>query len=461
MKLISLPKTLIACSIIYTSTAFSQSPITGAGTANNIPRFTSASVIGVSQITDNGTTVSLGTASVAIAGVMTAGDLVSIQKSQNLNTQVGLRNLTSGTAAAATYFATSLGSTISMSTYNLNFTDNGIFQKRAGVINATGTGGINVGTTAAAQLSLWTNNLKRLTVSSTGSVGIGTATPDKWFTVVSPTANNTQIAKFADDARYIGLGRDEVAAFTLAGAVADMYMGNNGTNTYIRGNVGIGTNTPKEHLQIGDRIVFHDGGAKYLGYNMFYNGANNERLVADYSSALSFYGGEFNFQTATTGAAGTLVNTTSKFIIKNTGEVGIGTSTPTKTLTVMGDMSITSAATYAFDIIDAATPSVVNFRVQKDGKVYAREVNVQLTPFPDYVFDKDYKLATLSEVEAYINANKHLKGFEAAKEYESKGMNVGEVVKLQQEKIEELTLYIIEQQKQLEELKKDMKSLKK
>ena len=231
MKLISLPKTLIACSIIYTSTAFSQSPITGAGTANNIPRFTSASVIGVSQITDNGTTVSLGTASVAIAGVMTAGDLVSIQKSQNLNTQVGLRNLTSGTAAAATYFATSLGSTISMSTYNLNFTDNGIFQKRAGVINATGTGGINVGTTAAAQLSLWTNNLKRLTVSSTGSVGIGTATPDKWFTVVSPTANNTQIAKFADDARYIGLGRDEVAAFTLAGAVADMYMGNNGTNT--------------------------------------------------------------------------------------------------------------------------------------------------------------------------------------------------------------------------------------
>lgn len=453
MKSINLTKTFIVLSL-YSSTIVSQT-IIGSGTANKVPKFTAASTIANSTITDDGTSILLGAASVG------SGDYVTIQKPTSLNakTQLGVRNSAIGTAAQSSIHTFAIGAYMTMSSQAVNFTTSGMFEDRGSTIQANTVNGFNIGTLNNSQLSFWTNNIRRMTVTSTGSVGIGTTTPDKWFTVKSAVAN-TQIAKFADDARYIGLGRDEVAAFTLAGAGADMYIGNNGTNTFLRGNVGIGTNTPKEHLQIGDRIVFHDGGAKYLGYNVFYNGANNERLVADYSSALSFYGGEFNFQTATTGAAGTLVNTTSKFIIKNTGEVGIGTSTPTKTLTVMGDASITTSAVNALDIIDAST-SIVNFRVKNTGVVYAREVNVQLTGFPDYVFNKEYKLTPLNEVESYIVKNHHLKGFEAAKEYESNGMNVGEVVKLQQEKIEELTLYIIEQQKQLEELKKDMKSLKK
>lgn len=97
---------------------------------------------------------------------------------------------------------------------------------------------------------------------------------------------------------------------------------------------------------------------------------------------------------------------------------------------------------------------VVNFKVKNTGFVYAREVNVQIGGFPDYVFKKNYKLTPLEEVEKYINENNHLKGFENAQYYETNGLQLGEVVRLQQEKIEELTLYLIELKKEIENLKK-------
>src|SRR5258708_3094764 len=56
-----------------------------------------------------------------------------------------------------------------------------------------------------------------------GNVGIGTLAPDKILTVKSPSLN-TQVAKFADNARYIGIGRDEVAAFDLDGNLANLFL---------------------------------------------------------------------------------------------------------------------------------------------------------------------------------------------------------------------------------------------
>jgi len=95
------------------------------------------------------------------------------------------------------------------------------------------------------------------------------------------------------------------------------------------------------------------------------------------------------------------------------------------------------------------------FVVKKDGKVYAREVEVSSAqPFPDYVFSKDYKLRSLDELESYIAKNAHLPGFEKGEYYEKNGMNVNTMLIKQQEKIEELSLYIIELGKQINELKK-------
>ena len=106
----------------------------------------------------------------------------------------------------------------------------------------------------------------------------------------------------------------------------------------------------------------------------------------------------------------------------------------------------------AFGVITSLGEKV--FQVMGNGNVWATQINVALTGFPDYVFDKNYKLMELSEVENYISKNHHLPNMPSATEVESKGADLGELTRLQQEKIEELTLYIIEMNKRLEQLEK-------
>jgi hypothetical protein len=93
------------------------------------------------------------------------------------------------------------------------------------------------------------------------------------------------------------------------------------------------------------------------------------------------------------------------------------------------------------------------FVVNADGKTYAREVEINLTTtFPDYVFSKDYKLITLNEIEEFIQNNGHLPNFEKGEHYEKNGINVTDLLVKQQKTIEELTLYIIEQEKRIKAL---------
>lgn len=87
----------------------------------------------------------------------------------------------------------------------------------------------------------------------------------------------------------------------------------------------------------------------------------------------------------------------------------------------------------------------VKNQVEVDGKLLAREVLVTLSnPWPDYVFDDNNKLKSIEEVKSYIEVNKHLPNIPDAKEIEEKGIGLGELARRQMEKIEELTLYIIE-----------------
>ncbi len=72
----------------------------------------------------------------------------------------------------------------------------------------------------------------------------------------------------------------------------------------------------------------------------------------------------------------------------------------------------------------------------------------------DFVFEKKYQLRTLKQVEAYILEFGHLPEIPSANEIETKGADLGDLVKLQMQKIEELTLYIIEQNKRIEALEK-------
>ncbi len=91
-----------------------------------------------------------------------------------------------------------------------------------------------------------------------------------------------------------------------------------------------------------------------------------------------------------------------------------------------------------------------------NGSIICTELKVRLHDnwiFPDYVLNHNYKLESLSDLEDYINKNQHLPGFPTADEVTKKGLNVGEINVELVKKVEELTKYIIDLQKQVDELK--------
>lgn len=103
---------------------------------------------------------------------------------------------------------------------------------------------------------------------------------------------------------------------------------------------------------------------------------------------------------------------------------------------------------------------VLNNRTARfDGKIFAKEVEVKANVWADYVFNDDYNLKSLEEVEKYIKEKRHLPNVPSAKEVSEKGINVAEMDSKLLEKIEELTLYSIEQNKRIQKLESENKSL--
>ena len=93
------------------------------------------------------------------------------------------------------------------------------------------------------------------------------------------------------------------------------------------------------------------------------------------------------------------------------------------------------------------------------GKFECTEIKVSSSPTADFVFEDDYNLKSLDEVEKFITTNKHLPEIASAKEMECNGVNVGEFqIKLLQ-KIEELTLYVIDLKKENIRLSKEISIL--
>ncbi|MBN8720081.1 MAG: hypothetical protein J0H85_11590 [Sediminibacterium magnilacihabitans] len=110
----------------------------------------------------------------------------------------------------------------------------------------------------------------------------------------------------------------------------------------------------------------------------------------------------------------------NQFYLSANSNVGIGTSSPSEKLSVNG-----------------------NIKTQK--------LIVTQTGWSDYVFDSSYQLKSLPDIERFIRKNKHLPDIPSTKEVEEKGVSVGDNQALLLKKIEELTLYIIDQQKQINE----------
>ncbi|GAA3942621.1 hypothetical protein GO495_08225 [Chitinophaga oryziterrae] len=104
--------------------------------------------------------------------------------------------------------------------------------------------------------------------------------------------------------------------------------------------------------------------------------------------------------------------------------------------------------------VGIGTTSFGSHMLAVEGSIGARRIKVRQTGWADFVFHPDYHLPPLQEVENYINTNKHLSGIPTTEDVEKDGIDLGEMNKILLQKVEELTLYLIEQSKRNIEMEK-------
>jgi hypothetical protein len=100
------------------------------------------------------------------------------------------------------------------------------------------------------------------------------------------------------------------------------------------------------------------------------------------------------------------------------------------------------------------------YKLSVNGNIRSKEVVVE-SGWADYVFDQQYPLRPLEELRTFIQKNKHLPGIPSAREVQTEGLSLGATQKKMMEKIEELTLYLLEANTQIRQLQKEVDALKK
>jgi len=202
-------------------------------------------------------------------------------------------------------------------------------------------------------------------------------------------------------------------------------------NIYANGNVGIGTISPNALLDVlGGNIAVSNslsvGGSDGNGLKLFANLGNPPYRTVDivpFVPASAPGVDHVGLKIYTTNGGTTRVNAMT---ITDAGNVGVAT---------------TNTKGYTFAVNGSAIATSMTVKLYAD--------------WPDYVLKSKYRLPSLTTVKAYIDRNQHLPDMPSEKEVKSNGINLGEIVKVQTKKIEELTLYAIEQQKQIEQLRID------
>lgn len=299
-----------------------------------------------------------------------------------------------------------------------------------------------------ADIDFFTSAIQRMTIDGSGKVGIGTTAPTQLLHISSATS--AVLVLEADTDNVTETDQPSILFKQDGGGVQGLIGYGGGTNNLLIqnnwshatgdiefytdsvsrmtidgiGNVGIGTKAPVEKLTV------QDG---HVGVN------NGFGLVQNFGS-----GSEYGYLPNAPG-------------IKSM--TGIGDRAPFDFGT-----QIRSDALIAFIETDSDKVSgwmdLNSNRFVWNGKISSSEIIVQTDVWADYVFKKGYALKSLEEIDNFIQINGHLPNIPKEKDIVDGGMDLGKLTILQQEKIEELFLHTIEQQKQIEALKEEIKSIK-
>lgn len=219
------------------------------------------------------------------------------------------------------------------------------------------------------------------------------------------------------------------------GSGSDLFWVRGDGNGFLRGSLTLGTTgtyAPEGQLQIDDaNPMLVIGGDERVASGQstlrFYSGVTSPVLHANGFDIIYRKDASTDRLSFMDGASNEVLT------LERGGKVGIGTTTPDAKLTVKGNIHTQEVL---IDLAGAVTP-------------------------PDYVFEENYNLSTLAEVEAYIKANKHLPEVPSASEMLRDGMNVTEMNMLLLKKVEELTLHLIELKKENEKMQERLNKLEK
>ncbi|MHC4268860.1 MAG: tail fiber domain-containing protein [Planctomycetota bacterium] len=185
---------------------------------------------------------------------------------------------------------------------------------------------------------LWTDNGDDIYNENTGNVGVGTTSPTEKLTVNGKVESTSGGFKFPDGtSQTTAAFNDNDGDWTVFGNY--MY-------SAVTGNVGIGTTNPKSNLQIGANLnLIHDPTrGKWIAYNMYVDTPNYHYVTTNQSTAIEFDHANFGdmaFWTWPSGAEDTIISTGSpRMLIRNNGNVGIGTANPQAKLHIGGNSGV-------------------------------------------------------------------------------------------------------------------------
>ena len=149
-------------------------------------------------------------------------------------------------------------------------------------------------------------------------------------------------------------------------------------------------------------------------------------------------------------------NNTEQFRLSAAGNFLIGTATDNgKKLQVVGSSHFDGTMG-----IGSVNTNDANYKLFVESGIRTRKVKIDMDTWPDYVFASEYQLMSLDEVEQYIQQHKYLPDVPSADEVAKNGLELGESQAALLRKVEELTLYLIEQNRPIEQLKQEVAELK-